>query len=74
MNSCLTKREQEILDLAITGILYKEIAVKLNISNSTVYAHIFNIAKKRGLTSGGFKRVIIDELNRRLNEQAYFGA
>jgi DNA-binding NarL/FixJ family response regulator len=42
----LTEREMEILDLLAKGYLYKEIAAKLFISNSTVKQHIHNIYGK----------------------------
>lgn len=42
----LTSREQEILTLLAKGNLYKEIAISLGISESTVRAHLRNIYKK----------------------------
>ena len=50
MNMCikdhLTKRELEILKLIAQGLLNKEIAAMLNISERTVKNHISNIFKK----------------------------
>ena len=42
----LTNRENEILQLLSTGLLYKEIANKLSISVGTVRQHIHNIYEK----------------------------
>ncbi|HVU28686.1 MAG TPA: response regulator transcription factor [Verrucomicrobiae bacterium] len=42
----LTKREQEILALLAKGYLYKEIADQLNISLSTVRAHLHAVYEK----------------------------
>lgn len=46
MIDSLTKREFEILKLIAQGLLNKEIAAMLNISERTVKNHISNIFKK----------------------------
>ena len=46
MIDSLTKRELEILKLIAQGLLNKEIAAMLNISERTVKNHISNIFKK----------------------------
>ena len=45
----LTKREQEIIDLLVSGFCNKEIAQHLHISAHTVKSHIHNILKKLAL-------------------------
>lgn len=42
----LTLREKEILDLLATGLIYKEIASKLDISPETVRSHVKNICER----------------------------
>jgi DNA-binding NarL/FixJ family response regulator len=42
----LSEREMEVLTLLAKGLLYKEIALKLNISKGTVSQHIHNIYEK----------------------------
>lgn len=42
----LTKRESDILQLLAKGMLYKEIALQIGISNNTVKQHIHNIYEK----------------------------
>lgn len=42
----LTQREQEILDMLVKGLLYKEIAYDLHISRDTVRFHLRNIYTK----------------------------
>jgi NarL family two-component system response regulator LiaR len=42
----LTEREREVLELLAKGLLYKEIAVQLGISQETVRRHCFNIYEK----------------------------
>ena len=44
--SMLTKREQQVINLILSGKFNKEIADELNISNSTVEAHRARIMKK----------------------------
>lgn len=46
----LTKREIEVLELLSEGLLNKEIAYKLDISEKTVKNHISNIFKKIGVS------------------------
>jgi two-component system NarL family response regulator len=46
----LTKRETEIVRLIVTGKSNKEIAVALDISQSTVKVHLLHIFKKLGAT------------------------
>lgn len=43
---CLSGREFELLELLVKGMLYKEIAVELNIAQETVRKHVYNIYKK----------------------------
>jgi len=43
---CLTSREYELLELLVKGLLYKEIATELHISQETVRKHVYNIYKK----------------------------
>ncbi len=45
----LTKRENQILRLAISGKTNKDIAEKLNISRRTTEVHRFNLMKKMGV-------------------------
>jgi RNA polymerase sigma factor (sigma-70 family) len=45
----LTRRESEIMKLAITGLSNKEISEKLNISPETVKTHRKNIVQKVGV-------------------------
>lgn len=42
----LTKRENEILEMLATGLLYKEISGKLFISTETVRKHVYHIYEK----------------------------
>ena len=44
-----TPREQQLIALIRRGLRDKEIAYELNISESTVHAHIRNIMRKYGL-------------------------
>ncbi len=50
-SSILSQRELEILKLVATGARNKEIALKLNISQSTVKAHLDSIFNKLGVDS-----------------------
>ncbi len=43
---CLTPREQQVLEALAQGYLYKEIAVKLEVSLDTIRKHISNIYEK----------------------------
>lgn len=45
----LTKRESQILKLAISGMTNKDIATELNISKRTIEVHRFNLMKKMGV-------------------------
>lgn len=45
----LTAREREILSLQADGLLYKEIAARLNISQHTVSNHLYAIRQKLGV-------------------------
>lgn len=47
----LSKREMEILTLLAEGLMQKEIALKLNISNTTVVTHINHIYLKLNVTN-----------------------
>ena len=47
----LTKREQEIFDLLKVGMSNKQIAGRINISESTVKLHVGKILKKYGARS-----------------------
>lgn len=47
----LTDREQEILALLVTGLLYKEIGTQLNISPHTAKKHVINIYQKLHVNS-----------------------
>ncbi len=42
----LTKRELEILQMLSSGLVYKEISDKLNISSETVRKHVYNVYHK----------------------------
>ena len=42
----LSKREKEILEMLSTGLLYKEISEKLNISAETVRKHVYHVYEK----------------------------
>ncbi len=42
----LTKRELEILEMLANGMVYKEIAEKINISSETVRKHVYNVYNK----------------------------
>ena len=44
--SVLSNRENEILELLAKGMLYKEIAAKLFISQETVRKHVYHIYEK----------------------------
>jgi len=47
----LSKRENEILEMLSTGLLYKEIAEKLYISSETVRKHVYHIYEKLHVTN-----------------------
>lgn len=44
----LTKRQQEVLDLWLAGVQYRELAAELGISPGTVNPHLKAIRKKLG--------------------------
>ncbi len=46
VNSLLSLREKEVLELVAQGLLYKEIALRLTISTETVKKHLKNIYNK----------------------------
>jgi len=46
VNSLLSQREKEVLELVSQGLLYKEIAIRLTISPETVKKHLKNIYQK----------------------------
>ena len=46
VNSLLSQREKEVLELVAQGLLYKEIALRLTISAETVKKHLKNIYQK----------------------------
>ncbi|HEX6846834.1 MAG TPA: response regulator transcription factor [Chitinophagaceae bacterium] len=46
VNSLLSGREKEVLELVSQGLLYKEIAIRLTISTETVKKHLKNIYQK----------------------------
>ncbi|MDY8138172.1 response regulator transcription factor [Aquimarina sp. 2201CG5-10] len=45
----LTKRENQILHMAVSGMTNKDIAAQLNISKRTIEVHRFNLMKKMGV-------------------------
>jgi DNA-binding NarL/FixJ family response regulator len=47
----LTEREKEILQLLVTGLSYKEIGDRLNISSNTAKKHVINIYQKLHVNS-----------------------
>jgi len=47
----LSKRENEILEMLSTGLLYKEIAEKMSISSETVRKHVYHIYEKLHVTN-----------------------
>ena len=47
----LSKRENAILEMLSTGILYKEISEKLSISTETVRKHVYHIYEKLHVTN-----------------------
>lgn len=46
VNSLLSVREKEVLELVAQGLMYKEIAIRLTISPETVKKHLKNIYQK----------------------------
>ena len=51
MLSCLTAREQQILDLIAEGLTNRQISSNLYISESTVENHIHHIFVKLGISN-----------------------
>ena len=49
--SCLTPREREVLPLVVSGLLNKQAAAELGISEITIQIHRRNIMKKMGAES-----------------------
>lgn len=47
----LSKRENEILEMLSTGLLYKEISDKLFITTETVRKHVYHIYEKLHVTN-----------------------
>jgi DNA-binding NarL/FixJ family response regulator len=47
----LSKRENEILEMLSTGLLYKEISEKLSITTETVRKHVYHIYEKLHVTN-----------------------
>ncbi len=47
----LSKRENEILELLSRGLMYKEIAVQINLSQETVRKHVYHIYEKLHVTN-----------------------
>lgn len=47
----LTSREKELMKLAARGLSNKEIAVELNITNTTVGLYLYRIFRKLGVQS-----------------------
>lgn len=47
----LSKRENEILEMLSTGLLYKEISDKLSITTETVRKHVYHIYEKLHVTN-----------------------
>lgn len=47
----LTKREQEVIELVMDGMMYSAIGKKLGISERTVTMHVTNMKAKYGAVS-----------------------
>jgi len=47
----LSRRENEILEMLATGLLYKEISDKINITTETVRKHVYHIYEKLHVTN-----------------------
>lgn len=75
----LTKREIEVLRLVTKGLLNKEIAQKLCISEKTVKNHVSNIFKKIGVNDRtqaavfAIKNSIVDLDKDDIKQRAFFG-
>jgi DNA-binding CsgD family transcriptional regulator len=61
----LSDREREIVDLLARGLVNKEVAVVLHLSESTIKNHIYNLYRKLGITNrGGLVRVLGEAAHR----------
>ncbi len=49
--STLTNREREILELLSRGMMYKEIALALNLANDTIRKHVYHVYEKLHVTN-----------------------
>jgi DNA-binding NarL/FixJ family response regulator len=49
--SNLTNREREILELLSRGMMYKEIALALNLANDTIRKHVYHVYEKLHVTN-----------------------
>jgi DNA-binding NarL/FixJ family response regulator len=47
----LTNRESEILELLSRGMMYKEIALALNLANDTIRKHVYHVYEKLHVTN-----------------------
>ena len=47
----LTNREKEILELISRGMMYKEIALALNLANDTIRTHVYHVYEKLHVTN-----------------------
>ncbi len=47
----LTNREKEILELLSRGMMYKEIALALNLANETIRKHVYHVYEKLHVTN-----------------------
>jgi DNA-binding NarL/FixJ family response regulator len=47
----LSPREQQVLDLLATGLIYRKIAIKLNIGEETVRSHVKQICQKLNVSN-----------------------
>lgn len=49
--SALTTREREILEFLSRGMMYKEIALALNLANDTIRKHVYHVYEKLHVTN-----------------------
>ena len=47
----LTNREKEILELLSRGMMYKEIALALNLAHETIRKHVYHVYEKLHVTN-----------------------
>src|SRR5438132_125798 len=66
VESPLSEREQEVLNLLAMGLSNMEVADKMNISKATVKAHIYNTYQKLHVSSR------IEAINKYKNQQGSF--